>query len=535
MLAWLAVIAGVQSCENPLKDVNILVSSEILKYTTILQVSDTEGDPLSDLTVTVKGRDAAYIYNLEGRKQFNLNGGLLGLGIHPEHEPTPGSPIVFQLELSGAGYLTQVIPVRINAQQFSSVNAISMMDLSAAPAGVTVYTPTVALSNGTLTEPVTINTPLSNASEQSVQITLPAGTQFLDESGNVLTGNELTATIINSDTDKPDALKIFPGGSLATDNIIPAGSSSATSGVFNPAALTSVEFFLNGIPIKHFSQPIQITQQLDPNFHNVTTNASVAAGDQLAVFSYSTGEAQWQYQQEATIVAEGGNLLSTFSTDHLSWFLSGNFLQACAQPATVQLEASWFDSGVSYPLTFEAIVAGKVAASFVLSVSTDNRSAQFNYLPTQGVTIRVRDDRGALLGEQTLNTTCGSTTSISLSDPDTVTDPTVTLQLYVRCPGQSELITVLPTFYLYYREAGSSDNFTLLGVVTNGFLSTQLLTTETAAYDFKAVWGSEVKMVNNKTVQADNSGTVGIQPGDIIGEKAGATNLSILTEKCNEL
>jgi len=535
MLTGLLALAGIQSCENPLKDVNILVSSEILKYTTLLHVSDTEGEPLSNLSVTIKGRDAAYIYNLEGRKQFKLDGGLLNLGIHPEHEPTPGNPIVFQVELSGSGYLTQVIPVTIVDQQFSSINAISVMDLDAAPAGVTVYTPTVALVNNAIAKTLILTTPLSNASEQSVQITLPVGTQFLDENGNILTGTELTASIINADTDKEGALSIFPGGSLATSNIYLAESSNAYSGVFNPAAFTNIEFFVGGVPVRRFSQPIEIAQQLDPGFHNVNTDAPIALGDQLTIFSYFTHEARWDYEQEATVEADGDALVSTFSTDHLTWFLSGNFLQACEQPATIQLEASWFDSSVSYPLTIEAVVAGKVAAAITVSINADNRIVKFNYLPTQGVTIRVRDNRGAILGEQAVNATCGGTTILSLNDPATVNDPTVTLQLYVRCPGQSEVISVLPTFYLYYKEHNSSDDYAFLGVVTDGLLSTRLLTVETVVYDFKAVWGNNIKIVGGHRVQEDNSGTVGIEPGDIIGTKAGATNLAILSEKCSEL
>jgi len=41
--------------------------------------------------------------------------------------------------------------------------------------------------------------------------------------------------------------------------------------------------------------------------------------------------------------------------------------------------------------------------------------------------------------------------------------------------------------------------------------------------------------VENKAVEADNSGTVGTKPGDIIGVKAGATNLGILTEECGKI
>src|SRR5690606_19792849 len=145
----------------------------------------------------------------------------------------------------------------------------------------------------------------------------------------------------------------------------------------------------------------------DPAFHNTTTDAPVAIGDILPVYSYSITDTRWQYEQDATVALVDGVPTTTFETDHLTWFLSGNFLQACEQPATVQLDASWFAAGVSYPLTLEAVVAGKVAGSFQLSVSADSRTAQFNHLPTQGVTIRVKDERGALLGEAPLSGSCG--------------------------------------------------------------------------------------------------------------------------------
>src|SRR5690606_39124701 len=207
------------------------------------------------------------------------------------------------------------------------------------------------------------------ASTQNMQITLPTGTKFLDEDGNALSGSELKVSIMNADTDKPDALKVFPGGSLATSGVIPAGSSMAVSGTFNPAAVTTIEFLLNGQPVRHFSQPIQLTQQLDPNFFNAATEAPVAAGDQLAVYSYTPSDGHWRYEQDVTVSTLDGALVSIFEIDHLTSFMSGNFMEACVRPAVVQLDASWFSAGVSYPLTVEAVVAGKVVQQLTLSAN----------------------------------------------------------------------------------------------------------------------------------------------------------------------
>jgi len=120
-----------------------------------------------------------------------------------------------------------------------------------------------------------------------------------------------------------------------------------------------------------------------------------------------------------------------------------------------------------------------------------------------------------------------------LPNPNPVIKPKVTLQLYVRCPNKQE-ITLTPNFDLYYRLAGKG-TFVLLGEVKEGLLATDLLKSHGTRYDFKAVWKGRTKTVENKAVEADNSGTVGTKPGDIIGVKAGATNLGILTEECGKI
>src|SRR5690606_3404623 len=129
---------------------------------------------------------------------------------------------------------------------------------------------------------------------------------------------------------------------------------------------------------------------------------------------------------------------------------------------------------------------------------------------------------------------CGQATAIQLPDPSDATSTTSTLQLYVRCPGQTTVVTLLPTFQMFYRESGTTE-FKYLGSVSNGFLRTTLLKTDGTKYDFKAIWNERVKIVNDHSVSEDNTATVGIETGDIMGSKAGATNLAILAEECNNL
>ncbi|SEL25788.1 hypothetical protein [Parapedobacter koreensis] len=532
----LVALLCIQSCEDPLKDVRVVVSSAILEYTTLLQITDGQGNPANNLTVTLLGNDAESIYNLEGYRQFQIRDGLLGLGVHPQHEPTEGNPVTFYVQLSGQDYLTQVIPIIITSEQRSSLHAVSVLRLSDAPPGVSVYRPTVSLVSGRIGETIILSTPLSETVNQTTRITLRAGTQFLDANGNVINGSTLTALIVNLDTDKESSLAFFPGGKLTSNNVYPEGATAPVPGAFNPAAITSIEFFVDGTPVKYFSQPIGIDQQVDEAFHNLATGAPIQVGDLLSVYTHVVADVQWNHDQQATITQADDMLFSSYETDHLTWFFSGNFTEGCFEPVTITFNTSWFETGTTYPLTVEAVMAGKVIDRFTASINATYNAIQLSYLPTSGVTIRVKDDRGAVLGEEALTASCGGSMSMTLADPSTVNDPRVTLQLYVRCPSQAEVVDVLPTFYLYYRDrASGSPEFKFLGVVVNGFISTTLLIPETVRYDFKAIWGDQVKIVGDHVVQEDNSGTVGTAPGDIIGEHAGATNLAILSEKCDEL
>src|SRR5690606_4773035 len=145
----------------------------------------------------------------------------------------------------------------------------------------------------------------------------------------------------------------------------------------------------------------------------------------------------------------------------------------------------------------------------------------------------VRTQAGNVLAEGPL-AACGQETAIQLPNPGDASSTTSTLQLYVRCPGQASVITLLPTFQLFYREVGTSE-FKYLGSVNNGYLRTTLLKTDGTKYDFKAIWNERVKILNDHTVTEYNTATLGTAQGDILGHHVLLTNLAILQQECDKL
>lgn len=524
-----ALAGAAASCESPLKDFNLQISDEVINHSAVLQIKDADGAELNNATVRLVGGDIQDIYNLNGTKEFKVLNGMVAFGVTPNRDVMAGAPVVFQVEIAASGYITQIVTVSITHVN-NGMQLVTLVKPMVLPDGAAGATQNVALgANGATLAPVSVgvNDPESDI---NIAIAIPAGTQFLDADGNVIQGGTLTATTIGFDPLDAEALALFPGGSLQADGVIgPDGSTS--SGTFNPAAATTIEMTVGGTEVREFSQPIQVSMSVSPSF-NLSSGAPLVAGTPLVSYSFTPSDPVWKFQQNAPAVGSDAiGYTMSFETDHLTTFVGGEFIEACAPTREITFTGDWIAQGFTYPVTVQAVSStGQVVATGTYSISASNETISFSNLPATGVNIVVRNNAGTIVAQGPL-AACGTMTSIAVPAPP---GTFVTLQLYVRCPDKTTPITLLPTFQMEYRVSGTS-TWIYLGEVNNGFLSTTLLKADGTQYDFRATWKNRTKTVNRKTVQESNLATVGIQPGDIIGEKAGATNLAILTEECGNL
>src|SRR5690606_15880680 len=378
-------------CADPLKGFELNVSTDVIHYTTLIQVKDANGNTASGVTATISGRDAESIYNLAGEKTFAINSGILGLGVHPKAEPTANNNVQFTVVLSGPGYVTQNVPVTINYKQFESVKTVTLLKPANPPVpGVVESVTTTPLVNNATSSPIVLTTGSGNIGQQSVNIEIASGTQFLDLAGNVITGSSLTSTVTLFDPSEETALAVFPGGSLTTNNVIPEGGGAAQAGSFVPAGLVNIEFMVGNTQVKRFSKPITIDIQLDPNFINPTTDATLKDGEQLSIYSYDTATAQWTFEKKINVKKVNGNMTARFETDHLTWYMVGVFFQSCNTPLVINVESPWMQDDITYSLTVEAIIGGKVVSSTQTSVTKGDATITLPQLPVSSGLISIR-------------------------------------------------------------------------------------------------------------------------------------------------
>jgi len=540
-LFFLFISAGILTgYSDPLKDLDIRVDTNVFKYSAVVEVKSSTGEPLSNATVTLRGQDADKIYNAEGKKSFTVSGGMILLNLDPKVVPQDGNPIKFNVDVAANNFMPVSIPVIISKENKSTMVSAIMINKNSLPQGMAVKTSAVSLgANGTTTAPVTINTNTGSGVTETVSIALPTGTQFKDASGNIISAGALSVSTLVANTSSNDVQELFPGGGLSLSEVKSA-SGGSTSGTFLPAALTEISMSAGNTPVKTFNQPIEVTLQLDQNYLNPVTNAVVKAGDQLQILSYSNDQGVWAQEGTGTVVNLAGKLALKLSTTHLTWFSAGSLVADCSNTYQVKFAATWLSNGSTHPVGYKVFSVANGSKDKQLSAGTftvtNGTEASISKLPSSAVIIAYYDIEGNELAAQSVQNPCNisGVQAVTLNTSPISGNPKVTMQLYVRCPKNTQAVTLLPTFYLYYKDAGApASSFKMLGTVTKGYISTTLLSTS-KNYDFKAVWGSYVKYASNKQVSQDNTATVGDGSGELIGTIAGATNLEMLKEVCSE-
>lgn len=527
----MALFGGVSSCESPLKDFNLQISTEVIENYVTLRVVDADGANVSGVSVALVSGDTDDIYNMNGYKDFKLTDNLITLGVDPARTPTANNPIRFRVQFSASGYTTQTVPVAITDAS-AGIQTVVLTKPTEVPDGAEEVVENVDLNpDGSTATETTVALP-SATGTGDMALTIPSGTQFRDANGTVITGTNVQIVVTSIDANNEDAVVLLPGGDLRADQVVLDGGATA-SGTFSPAAVSDIRMLVNGTQVRQFSQPLVVSMPVPSNYVSPITGQAIAAGKNFQIFSNS-GDGVWRFEQNSTVSgsASTGYRVS-FPITHLTFYMAGEFAEACSAARVINLSGDWMANGTTAAVRVEAVWGGKVIASGQYSIDQNNNSISLVNVPATGVKIVVRKQDGNILAEGDL-AACGQVTAIQLPNPGDATSTTSTLQLYVRCPGQTTVITLLPTFQMFYREVGTTE-YKYLGSVSNGFLRTTLLKTDGTQYDFKAIWNERVKVVGGHSISEDNTATVGIGPGDIIGSKAGSTNLAILTEECNNL
>jgi hypothetical protein len=323
---FVTLLINACSVEDLTKDLTIYTGNNFLVNPISIQIGDAahlQNAP-DELTVSIEGRDKAKIFSLLGESKIHVVGGIVALAVKTPDAPTMTNPIEFTLVLSAPNYLTVRKNYTLTRDGALSSDKIAMINLTDAPAGVSVQNTSFSSAATGTAENVALASPMSIGKEEQTRVTINAGTQPLAADGSVLSGT-IQAELVHYDARSEASLSGITEG---FNNLMVKTGTTTAKTIMNPAGFYSLAMSASGKSVSKFSQPLDVTMDIDPDFFNEAENRKIQAGDVLDVISRTESESVWTVETKAVVTNVNGHLKANFKQPHLSFWVMGNLTQA---------------------------------------------------------------------------------------------------------------------------------------------------------------------------------------------------------------
>jgi hypothetical protein len=313
------------SVQDLTKDLTIYTSNNFLVSPISIQIGDAahlEAAP-KDLTVSIQGRDKDKIFSLLGEHKIQALSGFVVLAVKNVEMPTVANPLEFTLVLSAPNYVTVRKNYVLTRSAELSSDKVAMVNLTDMPEGVSIDNTTFASSVSGTTQSVAFESPLSGGKDEQTSVKINAGTQTLAADGSVLTGT-IQSQLVHHDAHSEASLSGIPEG---FNNLTLKVGTTTGKALINPAGFYSLSMTAGGKEVSKFSQPLNITMDIDPEFYSTVHNRKIQVGDVLDVITRTETDLVWTAESKATVVNIDGELKVQFKQSHLSFWVVGELTQ----------------------------------------------------------------------------------------------------------------------------------------------------------------------------------------------------------------
>jgi hypothetical protein len=325
------LFGGCKKVEDGLSALTWQINFDLIKTTWDIQFIDgASGLPVGANTedrieMTVSGNDASNIIDLAGIRQprFYSTKGFAALALHPDRAGVAASaPVRFVIHANHADYLPVVVPVIAFNSGINPIK-IYLTHRNNAPENVDLATSLVTeiLSNGTLTDSVTLTTPMNMTS-----VHLDNGTGLTDAGGVELSG-ALKATLSHWEGGTTSGLKTFPGGQVTV-------SSAGNPGLIYLAGGIFVEIQdQDGRLASTLTKPIRSRIVVSPQAYNPETRAKIAIGQSVPLWHLNIQTGIWENLNTVVLEADGNDIKASFNMYTPGLYLLGWINESlCSNP-----------------------------------------------------------------------------------------------------------------------------------------------------------------------------------------------------------
>ncbi len=356
------------ACTDPLKDINvnyIVPTSKAIATLNFVNANKASNNLYPQgLTITYVGSDnywepalptgrtPSWIQDVSGSSAPQPDPAsplkAVALGFNRSITPTPAKPIRFTVIAKAPGFVTTSLAVEIPDTGFFRFD-IPMVELASPPQGIGVVTGSTNQGSGGTILPVTLQTSSTTDKPEKARLNIPSGTVMYDAANNVVSG-AVNVNVTQFDARNENSLAAFPGG-LQPHTALNTNGQPIGPIYFVTAGLLNVKMTSSSKTVKSFSQPVDVTMEVNDALVNPATGQPVQAGDQVPLWSLDDDTGVWTLEDTLAFIRNTttGKLEARFGITHLSSYNLDWYGERCNQPFVLNVSGD-LDVLKAYPI-----------------------------------------------------------------------------------------------------------------------------------------------------------------------------------------
>ncbi|TNE54836.1 MAG: hypothetical protein EP338_05820 [Bacteroidetes bacterium] len=492
VMMLLLIFVGSMGCKKPTEGVKLIYGTNTVETSIALQffnaaTGEAIGMNGEKVEITVEGRDKDLVVDNAGGNRIKVVNGIAVLGIKKGTVISEQQPLKFHVVAHVNGYLSTSVSYTI-VNTTPQYRKVYMVQLGNEPGGVATAEDHSVTTNasGITSQTVVVNTPLPNTTfeKTGAVVTIPAGTQLLDEFMMPVTGN-ITTTLTYFNNLDETSLQSFPGGFAVT-------TEEFGDIVFKTAGFIAMEMKNDqGVEVKNFGTPIQMKVEIPAQTSN-EKGEQITEGMIVPIWSYEPENGNWTKESEPQIEMNNasGKYEVNYDMIHLSyWNLDWHYPGSCSVGAEINITT---ESNTPYELRL--YYADGTMYGYA-GYHSGNYSFNFiNAFPNQPMVLKAFETGTGcsaqvnVMGQVSIQDLCSGNYQLNLQ-PISSTNKEIVVKVNATCANRPGHV-IRPTAQVWALDLSCPYYWILVGNMENGELKTSALEYGKTYY-FGAVLGGE--------------------------------------------
>ena len=453
-------------------DMNSFLQNQV--QVQIVNANYQNSKTLPTATVTVSGKDAEKVFDINGSRTIAVEDQFANLAVSPGTPILEGNTLRFTLKAEAPGFLPIQKEIQVtNVDSFLNYT-LEMIEIAHPPVGITINNATHQF-NGNHNE-IFINT--NNNNHFTSTVSIPANARIIDDGGNLVSGNTTIRIEQYDPAIEPVRANIQNLISNFTYTTYQNGTSEDIH--FQPFGFVRMSMDNNSGRKLHFQTPAAMEIALSSAIQDAISGETLKEGDVVSVYQKDNQRMGWDLKEDVIVYSDNGNLKVRFNftnTDEIALARSRGNRNERTRNCGNFLGLKFIRNSNVNTLHYITVVNANNPNQVYLTASNvavaNNVIFNFRSRLPQNVQLKVlvyqfetATGRGAVVGASPVFSSCDYSTSNRLEievDPVQITNnPIARFQLYTVC-----LESKLVYFHegrIQFRRAGSDEPFRDMGL-----------------------------------------------------------------------